>query len=239
MTKKAIITGATSGIGKALAQLLSNKGYSLGLTGRRTELLEELKSSLPGSVYICTMDVAQKDEAMEQFQQLIDKLDGLDLAIINAGCGQANPDLNWEMEKQVIDVNVMGFAATANVAMRHFIKQGHGHLVGISSVAAIRGYHDVPAYNASKAFVSNYLQGLRHKAVHARLPITVTDIKPGFVDTKMAQGEKIFWRASTEVAANQIYRAIVKKKSHAYVTKRWRLIAWLVKLLPQWLAHKL
>jgi short-subunit dehydrogenase len=73
---------------------------------------------------------------------------------------------------------------------------------------------------------------LQHKIKKLRLPITVTDIKPGFVDTEMAQGERLFWMAKPEKAAIQIYEAIKKKKHHAYITKRWRLIAWFFKLLP-------
>jgi len=101
-----------------------------------------------------------------------------------------------------------------------------------SSIAAIRGGGDAPAYNASKAFVSNYLEGLRQMAAKMKLPLTVTDIKPGFVDTVMAQGEGLFWVAPAEKAAKQILEAVEKKKDHAYVTKRWRLVAWVLKLLP-------
>lgn len=86
--------------------------------------------------------------------------------------------------------------------------------------------------------MSNYLQGLRHKFDKLRLPIVVTDVQPGFVDTAMAKAERRFWVASPERAARQIFTAIRKRKKHVYVSKRWRMIAWLIKVLPDWLAHK-
>jgi len=80
--------------------------------------------------------------------------------------------------------------------------------------------------------VSNYLQGLRYKVAGLGLPITVTDIQPGFVDTAMAQGPSLFWVASPEKAAAQIYEAIRRKRRQATITKRWRLFAWVLKLAP-------
>ncbi|HAE39398.1 MAG TPA: oxidoreductase, partial [Candidatus Riflebacteria bacterium] len=132
-----------------------------------------------------------------------------------------------------------GFAAMATAAMKLFIDQGYGHLVGISSIGALRGNRDSPAYNASKAFVSNYLEGLRVKAVRSGLPIYITDILPGFVDTAMAQGPGLFWVAMPEKAAAQILVAIDKKKRRAYITRRWRLIAWLMQVMPDFLYERI
>jgi short-subunit dehydrogenase len=164
---------------------------------------------------------------------------GVDLVVVNSGWGKRNEEMDWAIDKQIIDVNVAGCVAIANAAIHVFFKQGCGHLVGISSIAALRGSRFVPTYPASKAFLSAYLYGLRHKVRHNKLPITITDIKPGFVDTAMAQGDHVFWRAPVRKAAEQIYQAIVKKKKHAYITKRWRLIAWLLKILPDWLYFKM
>jgi short-subunit dehydrogenase len=116
--------------------------------------------------------------------------------------------------------------------MGHFLEVGRGHLVGITSIAALRGGRLTPAYNASKAFESSYLGALRLKAIRAGVAVTVTEIQPGLVDTAMAQGENLFWLASPEKAARQIMRAIERKKKRAYVTRRWRLIAWFFKLAP-------
>ena len=232
--KKAIIIGASSGMGRELAKVLVRHDYIVGVTGRRTNLLEELQAELQNKCHIRTMDIADTANAIDILNGLIAEMGGIDLVIISAGTGNSLPDLQWPNEKDTIDTNVLGFTAIATTAFNYFVKQGHGHLVGISSVAAIRGSRHAPAYNASKAFVCNYLEGLRHMAMKTKLPIYVTDIQPGFVDTRMAQGDRIFWRSSTEKAAQQIYRAIERKKPHAYVTRRWRLIAWVLKVMPNW-----
>jgi short-subunit dehydrogenase len=178
------------------------------------------------------MDISNPDKATELFRGLLEEMGGADLVIICAGTGFMNPELEWRKEKATIDVNVIGFCALTNAAVKYFMEKGQGHLAAISSVAALFGSREAPAYNASKAFVSNYLEGLQAKMKSMRLPITITDIRAGFVDTAMAQGPGIFWMASPEKAARQIYHAITKKKACAYVTRRWRLIAWLLKILP-------
>jgi len=231
--KRAIIIGATSGIGRALAKQLANEGYALGLTGRRGELLDSLRAELPGAtVHTQVLDVARDADAMAALRDLIARMEGLDLCIISAGVGFLNTDLDWDKESDTIGINVHGFAAMANVALRHFILHRKGHLVGISSVAALRGSGAAPAYNASKAFVSNYLDGLRQKVRHLKLPIAVTDVRPGFVATAMAQGSGLFWVASPEKAAKQIAHAIRLRKRRVYVTRRWALIAALLRLMP-------
>jgi len=232
--KKAIIIGASSGMGRELAKVLVRHDYIVGVTGRRTELLQELQTELSDKCRMRTMDVADTPAAIDIFNDLVTEMSGIDLVVISAGTGHGTADLQWPNEKDTIDTNVLGFTAIADTAFNYFVKQGHGHLVGISSIAAIRGGRYAPAYNASKAYVCNYLEGLRHIAMKTKLPIYVTDIQPGFVDTRMAQGDRIFWRASTEKAAQQIYHAIERKKPHAYVTRRWRLIAWALKILPNW-----
>ncbi|MFH1744400.1 MAG: SDR family NAD(P)-dependent oxidoreductase [bacterium] len=237
---KAIIIGATSGIGEALARELLGNGYILGLTGRRIERLEEFHRQHPESTHVKPMDVAQPSEAIHHFQELIEEMGGVDLIVINSGVGFINPDLKWEHEKQTIDVNVSGFTAIAGAAMQYSSNQGSGHIVGISSVAALRGNGGAPAYCASKAFISNYLQGLRQKTAKMKIPVHITDIKPGFVDTPMTRGQEgMFWVASADKAAKQIHSAIQKRKTNAYVTKRWRLIAWLFRMLPDWIYNRL
>ena len=161
------------------------------------------------------------------------------IVIISAGIGYINPELDWEKENETIAVNVTGFSAIANVAIHYFITKGSGQLVNISSIAAIRGSGSAPAYNASKAFESIYMDGLRQKIVSLALPIFITDIQPGFVDTAMAQGEGLFWVATPEKAAKQIYQEIIGKKKHAYITKRWRFIAWFLKIAPNFIYDRL
>lgn len=238
MTNKAIIIGATSGIGKALASVLLREKYTVGLAGRRVHLLDELKGKFSDRVFLKQIDVAEASEALDSLDQLIAEMGGVDLVVVSSGTGFINKELLWPPEKETIDVNVSGFVAMVNAAMRHFLSKGAGHLAGISSIAAIRGSSVAPAYNASKAFVSNYLEGMRKKAEQSGLPITVTTIEPGYVDTAMAKGEGKFWVASPHEAAEQIYDAIKRKRKHAYVTKRWILIAWLLKIMPDFLHNK-
>ena len=232
---KAIIIGASSGIGRELAKVLAKNGYSLGLAGRRIDLLLSLQQEVAASSFTKQIDVSQTSRAMHLLQELIHQMNGVDLVVISSGIGFINTGLEWEKEKATISVNVTGFAAMANVAMEHFMTQGSGHLVGISSIAALRGSEGSPAYSASKAFVSNYLEGLRKKVVKLQLPITVTEIMPGFVNTAMAKGEGLFWVAPAEKAAQQIFKAIRSRKNHACVTKRWRAVAWLLKVLPDFI----
>ncbi|OGW42081.1 MAG: oxidoreductase [Nitrospirae bacterium GWD2_57_9] len=238
MQKKAIVIGATSGIGRELAKILAREGYILGLVGRRMPLLEQLKQELPSEVFIRQIDVAA-ETAIDQLKELIREMDGVDLGIISSGVGFINPNLRWQRERETIAVNIAGFAAMANVLMHHFLTRGAGHLVGISSIAGLRGDSSAPAYAASKAFISNYLQGLRKKTVKMRTGVVITEVQPGFVDTAMAQGEGLFWVAPPEKAARQIYRAIKKRKKHVYITQRWRVIAWFMKILPDFIYNRI
>lgn len=237
--KEAIIIGASSGIGRELAKILSRNKYVVGVMARRVQLLEELRNEVEGTLFVQKIDVMDVESAMETLAKFIKDRDGVDLIVISAGTGDINNSLGWYLENEAIKTNVSGFAALVNVAMHHFMEKGSGHLVGISSIAALRGGRESPAYNASKAFESNYLEGLRQKVRKSGLPITITDIKPGFVNTAMAKGEDIFWAAEPEKAAEQIYRVIKRKKSTAYITRRWVLIAWLIKLLPGFIYERL
>ncbi len=237
--RRVIVIGASSGIGLELAQSYLRRGCRVALTGRRHELLSEAAKQWPANSYVRQMDVSDQGAAAASLKDLIHEMGGADIVIISAGTGYVNLDLAWEKERDTIDVNVAGFAAMANVAMTHFLDQNAGQLVGITSIAGLRGMLDCPAYGASKAFMSNYLEALRLKVLQMHSPITVTEIQPGFVDTAMAQGDGLFWVASVEKAAAQISRAIDRKRKHAYITRRWRLVAWALKLLPEWLLARL
>ncbi len=230
--KNAIILGASSGIGAELAGLLVADGYKVAITGRREELLKNISANNPEKIFYSTFDVRETKNLESALDNLKEKLGGCHLLIISAGTGDINQDLDFEIEKVIIDTNVSGFTCAADWAFRYFQQQGYGHLAAISSVAGIRGYHGAPAYNASKAYQISYLEGLKQKARKIKLPITVTDLRPGFVNTKMAKGEKQFWVSSPEKAASQIYAAIKRKKKVAYITKRWQLVGRLLRIMP-------
>lgn len=230
--RNAIIIGASSGIGEALAKDLAQRGYSLGLAARRVEQLHKLAATLPTRCVIRAIDVSDTETAVRELEGLTTDLGDVELFIISAGTGNLNPELIWEKERETLATNVMGFAAMANVAVAHLTARGEGQLVGISSIAAIRSHGSAPAYGASKAFVSSYLAALRHRFAKARTPIVVLEVQPGFVDTAMAKGDGLFWVAPVSKASAQILTAIDRKRSHVYITRRWRLIAWVLKLLP-------
>ena len=237
--KRAIIIGATSGIGKELAKLLSENNYIVGITGRRTKLLENLKAENPESYFIKTIDVTELEQTEKSLNELKAEIGGLDLLILSSGTGDLNENLNFEIEKKTILTNVFGFTCITNWAFNLFEKQGLGHLVAISSVGGLRGSRQAPAYNATKAFQMNYLEGLRQKARNLKTEISVTDIRPGFVDTDMAKGEGLFWVSPVEKAAKQVFSAINKKKKVAYITKRWGLVAPILKRIPRIMYDKM
>ena len=236
--KNAVIIGASSGIGRELALQLSAAGYRLCITARRKELLAELLPELSPDSFMQEMDVADTASTIAQFTAITQKLGQVDLVIISAGTGFIDPQMPWENDYKTIGVNVCGFTAIANTAYRLFRDQGYGQLVGLSSLAAVRG-GEAAAYNASKAYVSSYLEGLRVKAVKEKIKLTVTDIRPGFVATRMAQGEGLFWVASPEKAVRQMVAAIKARRKRVYVTRRWSLVAILLKIMPDALYTRL
>ncbi len=237
--KKAIIIGATSGIGKGLARQLVENNYKVGITGRRENLLKELKSENPDSYVIKDFDITDTEVIPGKLEELILELGGLDLLIISSGTGNRNEPLDFKIEKRAIDTNVIGFTCIADWTFNFFKKQGFGHLAAISSIGGLRGSRYAPAYNATKAYQINYLEGLRQKASRSEKKVIITDIRPGFVDTAMAKGEGVFWVAGVAKASRQIFKAIKKQKKVVYITKRWRFIAMLLTLLPEAIYNKL
>lgn len=230
--KNAIIIGASSGIGKELARLLVDDGFKVGITGRRTELLESLKSENPDAYFIKTFDVNDTKAAEEKLEELTSELGGLDLLILSSGTGDMNDNLDFEIEIRTIETNVIGWTFISDWTFKYFSKQKYGHLIAISSIAGLRGNRLSTSYNATKAYQINYLEGLRQKATKLKEQIYITDIRPGLVNTDMAKGEGLFWVMPVKKTARQIYKAIQKKKKIAYVTKRWKLIATIIKLIP-------
>lgn len=233
MAKKAIIIGASSGIGRALVVELVNKSWQVGAAARRIDRLEALADEFPGEVVAKQMDVCQTAEALEAQEKLIGEMGGeIDLIIINAGVGEVNPELDLSEDLAMIDTNARAFAVLSAAAYKYFESQSHGHLVGITSIASERAGPGI-AYNASKAFAAQYLEGLRMRAIGRKTNVHVADVRPGYVDTDMIDKQRAFWVAPVEKAARQIVRAIENRKRVVYVTKRWRLISWLFRVLPE------
>lgn len=238
MTQKIIIIGATSGIGRRLAERYAEAGHRVGISGRRRELLDELHSKYPEQIVTACFDVTGKDN-IPQVTSLVQQLGGLDLLIISAGTGEPSMELNWAIDQRTVETNVNGFVEISNWAFNFFIQQGYGQLATISSVGANRGGSWAPAYNAAKAFQSIYFEGLALKAAKMKSKVAITCIEPGFVATKMAQSHKLFWVVPVDKAARQIIRGIDRKKRKVYISRRWWLIAQLLKWAPTWLYRKI
>tara|TARA_B100001093_G_scaffold463587_1_gene479781 strand:+ start:1413 stop:2117 length:705 start_codon:yes stop_codon:yes gene_type:complete len=230
--KKAIIIGASSGIGEALVDFLVNDGYVVGITARREELLMAIQKKFEERVFYKVMDVQRTDKIEQICTDLCSTIGGLDLMIISAGIGHLNKNLDFSISHNVVKTNVSGFTCVANWSMNYFQKQGSGHLANISSIAGLLGNGIAPSYNATKAYQINYFNGLRKKVKKLKLGIHLTDIRPGFVDTAMVKGKRVFWIQPVDKATKQIYTAILKKKKRIYITKRWALIAFIIRLKP-------
>jgi short-subunit dehydrogenase len=237
--KKVIIIGATSGIGMELAKIYSSSGYLVGITGRRENLLREMKNDNPDSYIIKSFDISVPFDNGKNLDELVRELGGLDLIVINSGTGFPNESLDFKLEKDTFDTNIIGVTEIADWSFNYFRKQGYGHIAVVSSVAGMRGGRFNPAYSASKAFQMNYFEGLRSKAGKLKLRLYITDIRPGFVDTAMAKSPNKFWVAPPQKAAKQIYSALNKKKKISYITKRWIIVAYILKLLPKWIFDRI
>lgn len=227
-----IVIGATSGIGKALFEKYVKEENRLGIIGRRTQLLDELKHQYPSKTHTATADITKQDEVEQAISSLQKELGSIDLAIVCSGIGDLNPSLDYNVERPTIDTNVIGWTFVVDMLYNLFEQQGHGHLVAITSAGGLRGEPMAPAYSATKAYQINYMEALRKKAYKASGKITVTDVRPGLVDTAMAKGEGLFWVMPVEKVARQICTAIRNKKSKVYVTKRWHILAIVCKNLP-------
>lgn len=238
--KRIVIVGATSGIGEGLARLYAEQEeMRVGLMGRRRECLERLAAFRPSVFETEVCDVTDTELLERKLECLSGRLGGLDLLILSSGTGDLNPALDYAVERSALLTNVVGWTCAVDWAVRFFERQGHGHLVVITSAGGLRGSGAAPAYNATKAFQMNYVEGIRQRLAGRRLPVRVTDIRPGFVDTAMAKGDGLFWVASVEKACRQMMRAIERRRSVVYVTRRWRAVAWVYRHLPDGLYMKM
>jgi short-subunit dehydrogenase len=236
--KRIIIVGATSGIGRKMAELYAAAGNIVGITGRRKELLDEIENMFPDKIKTECFDVTG-NENIERLTALIQKIGGLDILVYSSGIGELSKGLDWGIDKLTLETNVKGFIEIANWGFNYFLHQGDGRMAVISSIAANRGNSWAPSYSASKAFQSNYFEALAIKVNRMKKNIGIICVEPGFVATKMAKGNKRFWVVPLDKAAKQIIAAIEKKKQKIYVSKRWWLVAKLMRLVPFWLYKKI
>lgn len=240
MSKTIVITGASSGIGKALAQTFVDKGCTVGLTGRRQSVLQALQSELSAQaragqrVEIATIDVDQLESVATGLQGLFERLGRVDTVVINAGINHFTRvgGGDFSNEAAIVQTNLLGAMATANAAVEHFRQHGGGQLVGISSLASLQPIPRQAAYCASKAGFSMYLEALRIE--HRDNNIHVTQIRPGFVKTDIMDDiEKYPFVVSAEQAAQEMYAAIRSRKTDVLVPALpWRFLRPLFGHLP-------
>ena len=230
---KAVIVGATSGIGYEIALILLKNGWELGVAGRRLEKLQKLKALAPDRVHIRVIDVRDKIAA-EELSALIDELEGMDLYIHSSGIGCQNVILNGSIELDTTATNVEGFVCMIDAAFSYFAKHGGGHICAITSIAGTRGLGAAAAYSASKRFQNTYLDALEQLSHIRGCCISFTDVRPGFVDTAfLHDGKKYPMMMSPSFVAQKIVEAIDKKKRTVIIDWRYRLLVFFWRLLPQ------
>ena len=220
--KVVFITGASSGIGRALAVELAKRGASLGLLARRGDALQEIVAEVEaagGRAVALTADVRNADAVSHAAEELRKTFGPVDVMVANAGVGATTDakDLKPEMVADVININVMGAVNSATAVLPAMVERGQGQLVVISSLAAYRGLPKSAAYCASKAAVSAFFESLRVDLRGKNVDVTI--IHPGFIKTPLTEGRhaQMPYLMELDDAVKKIVRAIeTKKKSYAF-----------------------
>ena len=236
--KRAIIIGATSGIGEEVAKLLVQQGWHIGIAGRREEALEKLQATAPGQIEIQRLDVTDSD-APTLLETLIRKLGGMDLFFLSSGIGSQNPDLKPEIELNTTRTNVEGFTRMVTSAFNYFKTRGEGHIAAISSIAGTKGLGIAPAYSATKRFQNTYIEALAQLSRMQHLNIHFTDIRPGFVATDLLKSGKFPMLMQANQVAKSIVRALNRKKRVIVIDGRYRVVVFFWRMIPRWLWERL
>lgn len=227
MKKRAIVIGASSGIGREVALQLMRQGWTLGVAARRADLLESI-----GAAATEQIDVTQEDAAMK-LRSLIEKMGGMDLFFYASGIGKQNRDLHEDIELATMQTNALGFTRMIGEAYRYFAERGEGHIAAITSIAGTKGLGPAPAYSATKAMQNTYLQALEQLANARGLRIRFTDIRPGFVDTALLNGDFHYpMMLKPEKVAREIICAINAKKHIRVIDWRYRLLTACWRMIP-------
>lgn len=231
--KKAVIIGASSGMGMEVAKLLLAEGYQLGIAARREDRLQALKQLAPGRVVTATIDVTAED-ADSRLRTLIDLLGGMDLYFHVSGIGKQNRTLTPDIELNTVNTNGMGFTRMIGEAYRYFAERGQGHIAALTSIAGTKGLGPAPSYSATKAFQNVYLQSLEQQANARGLNIRFTDIRPGFVDTDLLSGDFHYpMMLKPEKVARQIVKAIHNKRHVVVIDWKYAILTALWRRLPR------
>ncbi|MBQ8224190.1 MAG: SDR family NAD(P)-dependent oxidoreductase [Bacteroides sp.] len=236
--KKAIIIGATSGIGREVALLLIERGWQVGVAGRREEALLRLQTTAPERVFPAVIDITRV-EAAEQLEALINKVGGMDLYFHSSGIGSQNAELKPDIELNTARTNVEGFMRMVTTAFNFFKRQGGGHIAVISSIAGTKGIGVAPAYSATKRFQNTYIDALAQLSRLQKLNIRFTDIRPGFVATDLLGDRNYPMLMKTAPVAKDIVQSLQKKRRIRIIDGRYRLLVFFWRLIPRWLWERL
>lgn len=242
---KAIVVGASSGIGAALTGRLVREGYSVAALARREEALADVcrqanEVAGQGRAYPYPHNVTDFDAIPALFREIVQRLGGLDLIVYVAGIQPAVGPNEYDFDKDaaMVGVNLLGAIAWLNEAAARFEQVKRGQIVGISSISGDRGRAPFPGYHTSKGALSIYLESLRNRL--SRRGVTVTTIKPGFVATALLENaDNTMWVITPDEAAAQIFAAIRAKKQVAYVPGRWRWVSLIISNIPSFIFRRL
>ena len=239
---RVFITGASTGIGQALARHYAAQGATLGLLARRESLLQELVGSLPGEHACYALDVRDAGALQAAAQDFMQRFGTPDIVIANAGVSRGTLTEHAEDAeafKAIMDINVLGMLYTFQPFVPAMVRAGQGRLVGIASVAGIRGLPGAGAYSASKAAAINYLESLRVEMLQHG--IAVTTIAPGYIRTPMTDVNhyRMPFLMEADVAAEKFARAIAQKRRFVVIPWQMGVIARLMRLMPAWLWDRL
>ncbi|MDR0835479.1 MAG: SDR family NAD(P)-dependent oxidoreductase [Tannerella sp.] len=233
--KNAVVIGATSGIGKEVALCLIEKGWTVGIAGRRKELLDEIENKYPEAVRSCVIDVTQNDAA-QRLLSLVNQMGGIDLFFLATGIGKQNSMLASDIEMRTIETNITGFVRMLTAAYQYFRDKKEGHVAVISSIAGTKGLGCAPSYSASKRFQNTYIESLEQLSNMNRLNIRFTDIRPGFVKTAILDdGHNYPGLMNPRKVAKKIVSAIERKKRVVVIDWRYKILVFFWRLVPGWL----
>ena len=239
LMKRAIVIGASSGIGREVSRLLLADGWTVGVAARREDRLLELKASSPDNVEVIRIDVTAAD-AGERLLELVKRLGGVSLFVYCSGVGWQNAGLEPAPELATVDVNVKGFTAMVGTMFNYMAANLGGDIAVISSVAGTKGLGVAPSYSASKVYQNTYIQALEQLSNMRRLHIRFTDIRPGFVDTDLLSGGGHYpMLMDKTVVARHIVRAIYAHRHVCVIDWRYRVLVALWRAMPSWLWRKL
>ena len=232
--KRAIVMGASSGIGLEVAKQLMAQGWKVGVAARRIEQMKDL-----GAAAVERIDVTT-DDATEGLQRLISKLGGMDLYFHASGIGKQNRELTADIELATLQTNGVGFTRMIGEAYRYFVKQGSGHIAAITSIAGTKGLGPAPSYSATKAMQNVYLQALEQQARSRGLDIVFTDVRPGFVDTALLAGDFHYpLMLRPEKVAQEIVCAINHRQHIRIIDWRYRILTAVWRRIPRWIWRRI